>query len=159
MDTTYPMAPELQTERWFNTVDAISLAGLRGKVVIVHAFQMLCPGCVYHSIPQAIRQAAQYNPQQVAVLGLHSVFEHHSVMTPAALAVFLHEFRLRFPVAVDAPGDDGPIPKTMHLYGMRGTPTLLLIDALGRLRAHQFGQVEDEKIDGAVSALLAEAAA
>ena len=159
MDTAYPMAPELQAERWFNTADAVSLAGLRGKVVIVHAFQMLCPGCVYHSIPQAIRQAAQYNPQQVAVLGLHSVFEHHSVMTPAALAVFVHEFRLRFPVAVDAPGDDGPIPKTMHRYGMRGTPTLLLIDALGRLRAHQFGQVEDGKIDAAVSALLAEAAA
>src|SRR5690606_20270412 len=39
-------APELQVSRWFNTPAPLSLAALRGRVVVVEAFQMLCPGCV-----------------------------------------------------------------------------------------------------------------
>jgi peroxiredoxin len=48
-------APELQVERRFNSDKPMTLAGLRGKVVVLHAFQMLCPGCVTHTIPQVKR--------------------------------------------------------------------------------------------------------
>ena len=98
-----PSAPELQVARWFNTGAPITLAGLRGKVVLVHAFQMLCPGCVTHAIPQAIRLHALAEPDDLAVLGLHTVFEHHAAMTPVALEAFLHEYRISFPVGVDQP--------------------------------------------------------
>lgn len=46
-----PQVPELQVGRWFNSDAPLSLAGLRGKVVALHAFQMLCPGCVAHGLP------------------------------------------------------------------------------------------------------------
>jgi peroxiredoxin len=49
------LAPEPQVERWFNSDKPMTLAGLRGKVVVLHAFQMLCPGCVSHAIPQVKR--------------------------------------------------------------------------------------------------------
>lgn len=48
-------APPLEVERWFNTDDPPTLARLRGRVVVLHAFQMLCPGCVAHALPQAKR--------------------------------------------------------------------------------------------------------
>ena len=46
-------APAFQVSAWLNAAAPVSLAGLRGKVVAVYAFQMLCPGCVSHGIPQA----------------------------------------------------------------------------------------------------------
>jgi hypothetical protein len=36
-----------------NTDGALQLADLRGKVVVLHAFQMLCPACVHHGLPLA----------------------------------------------------------------------------------------------------------
>ena len=54
MEVIAASAPELQVAQWFNTDAPVTLAGLRGKVVLVDAFQMLCPGCVTHTIPQAI---------------------------------------------------------------------------------------------------------
>ena len=94
-------APELHIERWFNSTTPLTLQALRGRVVVLHFFQMLCPGCVTHAIPQAIRLGRLLPREQVAVLGVHSVFEHHAAMLPAALEVFIHEYRIEFPVGVD----------------------------------------------------------
>src|SRR5690606_19654212 len=95
--------------------------------------------------------------ERVAVVGLHTVFEHHAAMTPVALEAFLHEYRIGFPVGVDTPSDDGPIPRTMRAYAMQGTPTLVLIDAEGRLRAQHFGQVPDLALGARIAGLVAEA--
>ncbi|MDE2906046.1 MAG: TlpA family protein disulfide reductase, partial [Acidobacteriota bacterium] len=48
-------APELETIDWLNTDEPVLLDALRGKVVLIEAFQMLCPGCVSHGLPQAMR--------------------------------------------------------------------------------------------------------
>lgn len=142
--------------QWFNTPEPLTLRLLRGKVVVVEAFQMLCPGCVNHGLPQATRVRETFHESDVAVLGLHTVFEHHAAMTPVALAAFLHEYRITFPVGIDAPGEDGGIPRTMAAYRMQGTPTLLLIDRLGRLRAQHFGAVSDMRIGAQIMVLVAE---
>ncbi len=138
-----PIAPELQVQRWFNTTTPLTLQGLRGKIVVMHAFQMLCPGCVQHSIPQARKMHEIAKGSDLVTLGLHSVFEHHAAMTPVSLEAFLHEYQIKFPVGVDQPGEGHPIPKTMAAYGMRGTPTTVVIDREGRIARHSFGQ-EDE---------------
>lgn len=156
---TAMQAPEWQVERWFNAPSPLTLASLRGRVVVVEAFQMLCPGCVSHGLPQAQRVRQLFPAAQVAVIGLHTVFEHHAAMTPVSLEAFLHEYRITFPVGVDRPADSGPIPRTMQAYGMRGTPTLLLVDAAGRLRQHHFGRVDDLALGAQIAALLGEAAA
>ena len=139
--------PELDVTGWLNTKDKITLAGLKDKVVVLTAFQMLCPGCVEHGLPQAKRLRTHFNPDQVAVIGLHCVFEHHDVMTPAALEVFMSEYKWPFPVGIDrADGPNGGgkgVPKTMAAYQMQGTPTLLLFDRGGRLRRHYFGRPDD----------------
>lgn len=152
----HPLAPEIDAVQWFNTGAPVTLASLRGKVVVLHAFQMLCPGCVQSGLPQAQRIAALFPASDVAVIGLHTVFEHHEAMTPVSLAAFIHEYRLRFPIGVDRPGDPGPIPKTMAAYGMQGTPSLILIDRLGRLRRHAFGAEEDLRAGAEIALLMAE---
>lgn len=37
------MAPELQCTQWFNTEVPVTLAALRGKVVVIEAFQDVVP--------------------------------------------------------------------------------------------------------------------
>lgn len=148
-------APEWSVSEWLNAPEPLTLAGLRGKVVVLHAFQMLCPGCVLHGVPQTTRLHQFFDPEEVAVIGIHTVFEHHAVMTPDALRVFMHEFRVRFAVGIDTAGHDR-IPETMRRYQMRGTPSLLLIDREGKLRAHKMGQVEDLAAGAAVQQLIDE---
>lgn len=150
-------APPWQVDRWFNTAAPLALDALRGKVVVLEAFQMLCPGCVSHGLPQAARVHAAFPRGQVAVVGLHSVFEHHAAMTPVALDAFLHEYRIAFPVGVDRADPHGPLPQTMQAYAMRGTPTLVLIDARGDIRHQHFGQVADLVLGAQIAALVHEA--
>jgi len=149
-------APELTVSQWFNTKQPLTLEQLRGKVVLLHAFQMLCPGCVNHGVPQAERVHRQYGGADLAVVGLHTVFEHHAVMTPAALQVFLSEFRIMHPVGVDTSDPDSSMPVTMRRYRMGGTPTLILIDRLGRIRVQELGQVDDMRLGVWIGRLLAE---
>ncbi|KPF74870.1 hypothetical protein IP88_07580 [alpha proteobacterium AAP81b] len=154
----YRRAPEWQISHWFNTPEPLTLARLQGRPVLALAFQMLCPGCVSHGWPQFLRVTAAF-PELYAI-GLHSVFEHHDVQgTPAALAVFLHEYGIDVPVGLDMPGGGAGPPLTMRAYDMKGTPTLLLIDAMGRLRRQYFGPVSDLHLGAAVAALIGEAAA
>ncbi len=156
--TDWPPAPALEADLWLNTDTPLTIAGLRGRVVVLHAFQMLCPGCVSHGLPQAQEIRRNFDPDRVAVIGLHTVFEHHEVMGPAALRVFASEYRLTFPIAVDRPGGEGtgPIPRTMRAYGLQGTPSLVIIDAEGRIRASHFGQASDLKVGAIIGGLLAE---
>lgn len=149
-------APELQVSDWLNTTQPLSLAALRGKVVVIHVFQMLCPGCVSHGLPQARSIRAAFPEHEVAVLGLHSVFEHHAVMNKEALAAFVHEYRIGYPVAIDQPSATGSVPLTMAQYQLQGTPTLLIFDRVGVLRLKQFGRADDVQVGAVIGRLLAE---
>ena len=60
MKDIYPASPEWRVSRWFNSEAPLSLGALRGKVAMVSAFQMLCPGCVAQGLPQAQRIAQEW---------------------------------------------------------------------------------------------------
>jgi hypothetical protein len=97
MTTTPALAPSWRTTEWLNTPEPLTLEQLRGRVVLLHAFQMLCPGCVSRGIPQAQRVAELFAGAPLVVVGLHTVFEHHDGMKVESLRAFLHEYRVRFP--------------------------------------------------------------
>jgi thiol-disulfide isomerase/thioredoxin len=121
-------APPLEVSQWFNTQTPVTLADLRGRVVVVEAFQMLCPGCVSHGLPQAQRIVDAFGGD-VTVLGLHTVFEHHDAMTPVSL----------------------------ERYQLRGTPSLVLIDRAGTIRLSAFGHIDDLTVGAAIARLIDEA--
>ena len=120
MQSRYPAVPELAVTRWFNTANSPTLAGLGGEVVVIEAFQMLCPGCVSHGLPQAKRIQQAFG-DDVIVLGLHCVFEHHEAMNPVSLEAFSTRVshhvpgRRRRPLPRECPAHhNGPIPATGH---------------------------------------------
>ncbi len=147
---------DLYTSAWLNSDKEISLRDFLGRVVVVHTFQMLCPGCVSHGIPQAIKIRKCFNETDVVVLGLHTVFEHHHVMGKEALKVFLHEYKITFPVGIDKAIEDSEIPLTMKNYGLRGTPSLLIFDKKGDLNFSHFGAIDDMIVGAVIGSLLAE---
>ena len=120
---------------------------------------MLCPACVSHGLPQAAKLHRTFAEHDVAVIGLHTVFEHHAVMGAEALQAFIHEYRLPFPIGIDQADETGPLPVTMSQWGLRGTPSVVLLDRQGRARLHRFGVVDDLVLGAAIGQLLAESPA
>lgn len=153
------MDHEIDASEWINTDEPLSLAALRGRVVMICVFQMLCPGCVQRSVPQARTVAATLAGGDLVVIGLHSVFEHHDVMTPAALRAFAHENLLRFPIAIDRPREGAAIPSTMRAWGLEGTPSLLVFGRDGTLVLRHFGHIDDLNLGVVLGKRIAQAAA
>lgn len=152
-------APELKIAAWINTKAPITLAELRGRIVVMHAFQMLCPACVSHGLPQASAIHAAFPHAEIAVIGIHTVFEHHAAMNANALKAFSHEYKIAFPIGIDTPDTVSGVPITMQSYGMRGTPSLIVLDRLGMLRLHHFGRMDDLLLGALIGQLLAESSA
>ncbi|MCW5711098.1 TlpA family protein disulfide reductase [Shinella sp.] len=158
-----PLAPELAVSEWFNTPVPLTLAGLRGRPVFLHSFQLLCPGSVAQALPQVQRIERVFAHTDLQVIGIHTVFEHHAAMSPVTLRAFLHEYRLKSPVGVDKAAEGSDIPVTMQRFGLRGTPSSVLIGRDGTILHEAFG-VEDDiavgaRIAMALSAPLARSAA
>ena len=68
-------------QTWFNTDKPLLLSGLRGRVVVLAAFQVLCPNSIAGGIPQAQRIFETFGPKDVAVIGLHATLEHHDAFS------------------------------------------------------------------------------
>lgn len=149
-------APPLQVCAWLNS-PPLTLEALRGKVVMLHVFQLHCPACVELATPQAQRVHERFAASGVAVLGLHSVFERHDEADADALERYLRDQRITFPVAIDTPDGRGGIPRTMNAYQLDGTPSVVLIDRAGRLRMKRLGHVTDLELGAALGRLLHEA--
>jgi len=148
--------PELETATWFNADPPPKLKELKGKVVVVAAFQQHCPGSLKHGLPQAERLAHAFSEDEVAVIGLNTPFEHADKQDKTALEAFVEAQELSFPIALDKASGKG-LPKTMEAYEIQGTPTVLLFDRQGRLRRHYLGAVDDLRLGAEVMALTIEA--
>jgi len=148
-------APELAVSAWFNTAEPLTLEALRGRVVLLHTFQLLCPGCVAQSIPQVQRIERVFAQTDLQVIGLHTVFEHHDAMSSVTLEAFLHEYRIASPVGVDMADGQSPIPVTMRRYGFRGTPSSVLIGRDGSILHQTFGVEEDLAMGARIATTLA----
>ena len=147
--------PDWMVAEWLNSDRPLTLSDFQGRIVVLEAFQMLCPGCVAHGLPLLRQVQATFDPADVAVLGLHTVFEHHEAQgSRAALAAFLHEYRIHFPVGIDAQRSGSRLPATMADYEMQGTPTLVLFDRNGRRVQQFFGQISALGVGANIGALL-----
>lgn len=155
--TEFQPAIDLDVGQWLNTKAPITLSALRGKVVFIVVFQMLCQGCASTALPQARKVRSTFTAGDLAVIGLHSVFEHHEAQGPVvALQAFLQEYHIDFPVGIDADARPGRLPATMGRYGMQGTPTILLVDHRGRLALNHFGHLDDMALGAIIGSLIAE---
>lgn len=68
--------------------------------------------------------------------------------------VFIHEYRLPLPIDVHEADAHAPISKTMAAWGLRSTPSHVLLDPRGYPRLSHFGHIDDMALAAAVGQLL-----
>jgi len=120
--------------RWFNTPGnaPLTLAGLKGKVVLVDFWTYSCINC-QRALPHVEAWAARYRRSGLVVVGVHTpefAFEH--VASNVAAAV--HRLGVTYPVALDNNY------ATWDAYGNAYWPADYLIDRTGHVRFVHFGE-------------------
>ncbi len=141
-------APELAgLAPWYNS-PPLTLASLRGKVVLVDFWTYSCINCV-HTLPHIEDYWTRYQNAPFVLLGIHTpefVFEK----SPQNVAAAIQRHGLTYPIAQD---NDYA---TWNAFGNRYWPAKYLIDGEGIIRYMHFGEGGYEDTDLAIRSLLAE---
>jgi thiol-disulfide isomerase/thioredoxin len=141
-------APELTGGRgWLNTDKPLSLAALKGKVVLLDFWTYGCINCI-HIIPDLKRLEAKY-ANQLVVIGVHSAKFQNEKETENIRRIILR-YELEHPVVNDADF------KIWNSYGVRGWPTQVLIDPAGYVIGAISGEGNYEVIDEAIADAITE---
>ena len=155
-DSSGNQAPEWAISEWINS-NGLTLAGLRGKVVVIDFFQLWCPGCNKFSGPLMQKWNQQYSGRKdIQLVGIHTVFEGHSQQTPKRLRQYVKEKNITYPVGVDDQVANQRLPETMIRYHTRGTPEIAIIDKRGKIRFQHFGSFNSVVAEKLINTLLNE---
>jgi cytochrome c biogenesis protein CcdA/thiol-disulfide isomerase/thioredoxin len=146
-----PAAPEFAgVDHWLNS-EPLTLAGLRGKVVLVDFWTYSCINCI-RTLPYVENWYQKYGPEGFVVVGVHTpefAFEHDAGNVAAAIA----RFGITYPVAQDNEY------ATWTAYDNHYWPADYLIDATGHIRDTHFGEGNYLETEARIRGLLAEAGA
>jgi len=124
----------------------VSLASLRGRVVVLNFWASWCYPACYEEAPALERSWRAYRDREVSVVGVAIQDQ------PDAARKFIADFSLSFP---NAPDPDGKVSVD---YGVYGVPETFFIDRAGRIRLKQTGAVGDDLFRSEVEKLLGEPA-
>ena len=121
-------------QQWLNTPGGkpVSLASLKGKVVLVDFWAYSCINC-QRELPHVEAWAKDYASDGLEVIGVHTpeyAFEH----VPSNVAAGVRRLGLTFPVALD--NSYG----TWNAYDNQSWPAGYLIDATGQIRHISIGE-------------------
>ena len=141
-------APELDgSGGWVNS-GPLTLAGLRGRIVLLHFWTQACANCV--RVDEELRALERRFAQELVVIGVHSPkFPHEH--DHAAVRVAVARQRLEHPVL------DDPGMAMWDAYAVRAWPTLVLIDPEGRVVTTVSGEGHGERLAREIEALAVEA--
>ena len=140
--------PFTDTQQWFNTPGhrPLTLAGLRGRVVLVDFWTYTCINCI-RTLPYLEAWDAKYRSAGLTIVGVETpefAFEHEASNVSDAIS----RFGIRYPVAQD--NNYG----TWNAYANEYWPADYLIDASGQVRYTSFGEGDYGKTEAAIRALL-----
>jgi cytochrome c biogenesis protein CcdA/thiol-disulfide isomerase/thioredoxin len=143
-------APELTgITDWINS-QPLTLASLRGKVVLVHFWTFACINCL-HVQPFVKAWYDRYAAEGFVVVGVHTPelsFEREIGNVRTAV----QDDDVRFPVAFD------PAYATWRAYENHVWPAFYFVDREGRIRHVHFGEGDYDGSEAVIQALLAEPA-
>ena len=141
-------APEFASlAPWYNS-PPLTLASLRGKVVLLDFWTYSCINCV-HTLPYVKAYWTRYQDTPFVLVGIHTpefVFEK----SPQNVAAAIQRYGLTYPNAQDNEY------ATWNAFGNRYWPAKYLIDGEGIIRYMHFGEGGYEETDLAIRSLLAE---
>lgn len=133
---------------WINTGgEALQLADLRGKVVLLDFWTYGCINC-FHVIPDLKRLEEKYG-HALVVVGVHSA-KFESEGDTRRIRAIAQRYERDEPIVNDREFD------IWRAYGARAWPTLTLIDPAGNLVGQVAGEGHYELLDEAIGRLIAE---
>jgi thiol-disulfide isomerase/thioredoxin len=141
-------ASELVGRGWLNTGGAdVSLADLRGKIVILDFWTFCCINCLH--VLDELRELEEQHRDVLVIVGVHSPkFVHEA--DPVALAAAVERYEVHHPVL------DDPQLVTWSAYTARAWPTLVVIDPEGYVVAQMAGEGHQHNVEILVRELIAE---
>ncbi len=149
-------APEWVISEWINS-NELTLTELRGKVVIIDFFQLLCPGCNSFAGPLMEKWKQKYSDREdIQLVAIHTVFEGHSQQAPKRLRQYVKEKNITYPVGIDDYISNQETPETMINYHTSGTPEIVIIDRNGKIRFQHFGGFNPDVAEKLIDTLLDE---
>jgi thiol-disulfide isomerase/thioredoxin len=141
-------APELSGGRgWLNTDKPLSLAGLKGKVVLLDFWTYGCINCM-HIIPDLKKLEKKY-PNELVVIGVHSAKFENEKDTENIRRIILR-YEIEHPIVNDA---DFAIWRS---YAVNAWPTRYLIDPAGYIIGKLSGEGGYDALDKAIADSIAE---
>jgi cytochrome c biogenesis protein CcdA/thiol-disulfide isomerase/thioredoxin len=144
----YP-APELTgISTWINS-DPLTIAGLKGKVILVDFWTYSCINCI-RTQPYLKDLYAKYHDAGLEIIGVHAP-EFSFEKNPDNVRQAAKEAGLAYPIAMD---ND---LKTWAAFSNQYWPATYLIDKDGLIRRTHFGEGQYAEEEQAVRQLLAEA--
>ncbi len=148
-----PRAPEFRgLKDWQNTPGskALSIAALRGKVVIVDFWTYSCINCL-RTLPHLKAWDKTYRRAGLTIVGVHAP-EFAFERVPSNVRSAVKRLGIRYPVALD---NDF---QTWRAYSNDYWPAKYLIDKTGRVRYTHFGEGAYDETEGWIRRLLGEKA-
>ncbi len=147
-ETTRVRAPEITGGRgWLNTDKPLSLAALKGKVVLLDFWTYGCINCI-HIIPD-LKKLEQKYAKQLVVIGVHSAKFENEKDTENIRRIILR-YEIEHPVYNDAEF------KVWQNYAVRAWPTQYLIDPAGYIIGRVEGEGNAEILDQTIAKTVAE---
>jgi len=141
-------APEITGGRgWLNTDKPLSIAALKGKVVLLDFWTYGCINCI-HIIPDLKRLEAKY-ANQLVVIGIHSAKFQNEKDTENIRHIILR-YEIEHPVYNDSEY------AVWQSYGVRAWPTQVLIDPAGYIIGGVSGEGNYDVIDQAIAKTVAD---
>ena len=146
-----PIQPRLDGAiDWINS-PPLSMAQLRGKVVLVDFWTYSCINCL-RTLPWLRAWAQKYADQGLVVIGVHAPefgFEKKHGNVRRAV----QDLKLTYPIAIDS---DFAV---WRAFGNQAWPTFYVVDAQGRVRHHQVGEGGYDQTERVIQQLLMDAGA
>jgi thiol-disulfide isomerase/thioredoxin len=140
-------APEFAgIEGWLNAAEPLTIAGLRGKVVLVDFWTYSCINC-RRTIPYLNRWQAEYGAGGLQVVGIHTP-EFGFERMRRNLEDAVRELGIRYAVGQD----NGR--RTWRAWSNRAWPAFYLLDRDGRIVLAREGEGHARELEGAIRALL-----
>ena len=147
-ETPKVRAPEITGGRgWLNTDKPLSIAGLKGKVVLLDFWTYGCINCI-HIIPDLKKLEAKY-AKQLVVIGVHSAKFQNEKETENIRRIILR-YEIEHPVYNDSEY------AVWQNYGVRAWPTQVLIDPAGYIVGGVSGEGNYDIIDQTIAKLVAD---
>jgi thiol-disulfide isomerase/thioredoxin len=144
---TSALAPELAAGTWINS-EALTLKGLRGRVVLVDFWTFGCYNC-RNTLPSVKSWDARYREKGLSIIGVHTP-ELDSERKIENVRREVLALGIRYPVLTD---NDYA---TWNAYNVEAWPTMFLLDKSGHVRWMHVGEGAYDEAEQTIQKLLAE---